>query len=131
MKCKYMIIIRWHPLVLRATPPVERERGSGDFAYNDVCGWSAMIALLRNNKPLNLQARIATPHFFQLSHVYALRCVQKTATIEHDERLHCGIDVEADKKNRRSLSSSDVCRTIVTDIALSCSQGTSRSHLNV
>ena len=36
----------------------------------------------------------------------------------------CGIDsdVEADKKNRRSLSSSDVCRIILTDIALSCSQ---------
>ena len=43
----------------------------------------------------------------------------------------CGVDVEADKKNRRSLSSSDVCRTILTDIALSCSQGTGRSQLDV
>ena len=39
--------------------------------------------------------------------------------------------MEADKKNRRSLSSSDVCRTILTDIALSCSQGTGRSQLDV
>ena len=39
--------------------------------------------------------------------------------------------MEADKKNRCSLSSSDVCRTILTDIALSCSQGTGRSQLNV
>ena len=29
------------------------------------------------------------------------------------------------------LSSSDVCRTILTDIALSCSQGTGRSQLDV
>ena len=43
----------------------------------------------------------------------------------------CGVDVEADKKNRRSLSSSDVCRTILTDIHLSCSQGTGRSQLDV
>ncbi len=36
----------------------------------------------------------------------------------------CGVDsdAEADKKNRRSLSSSDVCRIILTDIAQSCSQ---------
>ena len=39
----------------------------------------------------------------------------------------CGVDVEANKKNRRSLSSSDLCCAVLTDIA----QGTSRSRLDL
>ena len=43
----------------------------------------------------------------------------------------CGVDVEANKKNRRSLSSNDLCRAVLTDIALRCHSGTSRSHLDL
>ena len=43
----------------------------------------------------------------------------------------CGVDVEASKKNRRSLSSNDHCRAILTDIALNCYQCTSSSHLDL
>ena len=43
----------------------------------------------------------------------------------------CGVDVEVRKKNRRSLSSNDHCRAILTDIALNCYQCTSSSHLDL
>ena len=79
---------------------------------------------LRNNKPLNLRARrifIAAPRAYRVQ----LRCKAMSVC-----RV-CGVDVEANKKNRRSLSSNDLCRTVLTDIILSCIQGMSRSHLDV
>ena len=39
--------------------------------------------------------------------------------------------MDVNKKNRRSLSTNDQCRSVLTDIAVRCCEGTSSSHLDV
>ena len=42
----------------------------------------------------------------------------------------CGVDTDVNK-NRRSLSTNDRFHSILTDIAVRCCEGTSRSHLDI